>query len=87
MIRKEFPGVYYFKESNRWISGLPDLIICAWGIFCAMEIKTIKGKATPLQEYVLKTIRAAGGVAGLARNVEDARQMILEARTKANANR
>jgi len=83
MIRKEFPSVYYFKESNRWISGLPDLILCAWGIFIGMEIKTSKGKATPLQEYVIKCINNSGGVAGIARNVEDARQMILEAKEKA----
>ena len=82
MIRKEFPSVYYFKESNRWISGLPDLILCAWGIFIGIEIKIPSGKVTPLQAYVIKCINAADGIAGVAHNVEDARCIILEAKIK-----
>ncbi|MFA5117093.1 MAG: VRR-NUC domain-containing protein [Candidatus Omnitrophota bacterium] len=83
MIREEFPEVYSYKASDRWQSGIPDLLICAWGTFVGIELKTAEGKVAPLQAYVIKCINAAGGIAGVARNVEDARQMILEARERA----
>ena len=82
MIREEFPDVWAQKICDRYTSALPDMFLCCWGIFVAIELKTPIGRLAPLQDYVLKCIRKAGGIAGVARNVEEARQIILEARER-----
>jgi hypothetical protein len=84
MIRQEFPDVWFQKLSDRFTSGILDLHLCCWGVFVAMEGKTPQNKKRDkLQEFNILQIRRAGGIAGIYRNVEDARQMILEARKKA----
>ena len=84
MIREEFPGIWLQKTSDRFTSGVLDLHICAWGIFVALEGKTPQNKKRDLlQEFNIAQIRKAGGVAGIYRSVDDARQMILEAKFKA----
>jgi len=84
MIREEFPDVWAQKICDRFTSGLPDMFLCCWGIFVVMEGKTPQNKKkNPLQDYTLERIRRAGGVAGKYHNVEEARQMILEARERA----
>ena len=44
-------------------------------VFCAIEVKD-KGKATPLQRRFLQVVSEAGGFAGIARSVEEARKII-----------
>ena len=58
-------GAWHLKTiSNGYQrAGIPDLLICYKGRFIAVELKARKGKATPLQEYELKRIRSAGGLA------------------------
>ena len=48
------------------IAGIPDIIGCYKGRFIAIEAKRdAAGKPTLLQAYVMKKIRAAGGVTAL----------------------
>ncbi len=83
MLKTEFPEVWAQKISDRFTSGILDWHLCVNGIFCALEAKTPQNnKRDPLQEYTIRAIRAAGGVAGIYRNLEEARQLILEARGK-----
>jgi hypothetical protein len=72
---KEHGGIY---GSN----GIPDLIICYKGKFVALEVKTKGGKTTALQEAALKQIRAAGGIGGVVRSVEDVKRIIEGIRLK-----
>ncbi len=55
--------VAIFSIQQRSIKGDPDLLICARGVFLALELKSEKGKASKLQEFKLDKIRKAGGVA------------------------
>ena len=41
--------------------GIPDLLACINGYFLAIEVKSDRGRVSPLQEYQLKNIRKAGG--------------------------
>ena len=71
-------GAYVIKTilSNR--NGIPDIIMCYKGKFLAFEVKDLKGKITPLQEYNIKLIQEAGGKAYLVRSVEEVKN-VLEA--------
>lgn len=63
------------------LAGRPDIVACApGGRFLAVEVKGPAGRVTPRQALLLEQVRAAGGVAGVARSVEDALKLVEEAR-------
>jgi hypothetical protein len=41
-------------------------------VFTSIEVKTPTGRIRPEQQQWLETVQAAGGIAGVARSVEDA---------------
>ena len=45
-------------------------------VFVAIEVKD-KGKATPLQKRFIDVVKQAGGLAGVARTVEEAQKIIF----------
>lgn len=49
-------------------------------VFCAIEVKTLKGRTAPerlkRQRAFIRTVRQAGGIAGIARTVEEARALL-----------
>ena len=57
--------------------GSADIIgIAPCGRFLAIEIKTSKGRATKEQLRFIEAVNNAGGIAGIARSVEDALKLI-----------
>lgn len=57
--------------------GGSDLIgIAPGGRFIAIEVKTPKGRATPEQIRFIEAVKKHGGIAGIARSVEDAISLI-----------
>ena len=60
---KELDHIWILKTQMVAIRGVPDLLLCVRGKLVAWELKVGKNKATPLQEYNLKRIRDAGGIA------------------------
>ena len=48
------------------------------GVFTAPEIKTPTGRTTQEQDRFLAAVRAAGGIAGVARSVEDALELLTQ---------
>jgi hypothetical protein len=54
----------------------PDMVGQQLAVFAAVEVKAERGRPTPQQSAFLEHVAAAGGLAGIARSVEDA-QMIL----------
>lgn len=49
------------------------------GAFLAVEVKTKTGRVSPEQQRFINAVRAAGGIAGVARSVEDALELIRSA--------
>lgn len=51
-------GTWFFKTQEVSLHGIPDLIICIWGLFIAIELKRGK-KERPdnIQSYTLGQIR------------------------------
>lgn len=57
--------------------GSADVIgIAPGGRFLAVEVKTPRGRVTEAQERFLAAVRRAGGVAGVARSVDDALRLV-----------
>lgn len=46
-------------------------------VFAAVEVKSGSGRPTPQQTTFLNHIRTAGGRAGIARSVDDAREILM----------
>ena len=60
----------------RTITITPDMVGQQVAVFTSIEVKTPTGRVRPEQQQWLKAVQAAGGVAGIARSVEDAQAII-----------
>lgn len=54
----------------------PEMVGQKIGVFVAIEVKTPTGRLTKEQENFINAIRNAGGIAGVARSVEDALDLL-----------
>ena len=54
----------------------PDMVGQTVAVFAAVEVKAPTGRPTPEQTAFIEHIRAAGGLAGIARSVEEAEQIL-----------
>jgi hypothetical protein len=54
----------------------PDMIGARLAVFTSLEIKTPKGRPTAPQQAWMRAVENAGGIAGIARSVEDAAEII-----------
>ena len=50
----------------------PEMVGQQVAVFTSIEVKTPTGRIRPEQQAWLETVQAAGGIAGVARSVEDA---------------
>ena len=75
---------YAFKIGDRYVkSGLPKGFPDLFGFrrsdkkFLVLEIKTETGRLSKEQREILKSFKAAGVIAGVVRNSDEAREIIL----------
>ena len=80
-IRK--PDGSYIPTHTR---GVSDIIGCMpkTGRFLAIEVKRPGGKATPEQQHFIDTINQAGGLAFVARSVEEVQDALQQGNGKEN---
>lgn len=58
-------------------SGTPDILACLNGRFMGIEVKREKGGVTsPLQKFKINEIRSAGGIAFVARSVNEVKEQL-----------
>lgn len=71
-------GAYFFKHFGCKFSraGVPDLIACLNGRFIAIEVKRTDGKLSELQKIHIQQIEDAGGIAIVARSVEEVQECL-----------
>lgn len=62
---KAIPNSHWYKIQQRTINGTPDILGVVNGCFVALELKSMTGKPTTLQEFELMMITKAGGYAKL----------------------
>jgi hypothetical protein len=77
-MKKNPPADFWFYcPTDHFYSGIPDVIFCARGLFGSTELKTPKGKVTPIQDWTHKQIQAAGGRNRVCRSIEEFRAFVL----------
>lgn len=81
--RLRVEGYFCFKVhgSEFMMAGLPDLIVCAEGLFVGLEVKlpSTRGNVSPRQALVHTQIQHAGGVAVVVCSPDEAIKAIQEA--------
>jgi hypothetical protein len=56
----------------RTVTITPEMVGQQVAVFTSIEVKTATGRLRPEQQQWLDAVQAAGGIAGVARSVEDA---------------
>ena len=71
-------NIYFFKHHGNKFSkvGVPDIIACHNGKFIGIEVKNEIGKTTVLQDLNLEQIKQSGGIAIIARSLDDVKRII-----------
>ena len=59
----------------RTVTVTPEMVGQRIAIFTSIEVKTPTGRLRPEQQQWLDAVQAAGGIAGVARSVEDAQRL------------
>jgi hypothetical protein len=73
---KTVPELWFYKSADQFTSGIPDIVICHRGLFKGIELKFGKNKTTPIQDFVGKRIRAAGGFWYVCRSLSEVKEVI-----------
>jgi hypothetical protein len=55
----------------------PDMVGQQVAVFTSIEVKAATGRLRPEQRQWLEAVQAAGGIAGIARSVEDAQGLTM----------
>jgi hypothetical protein len=63
---------YVRKMVSIAYKGFPDIIICRGGMILFMEVKTVKGTVTKMQEMEHKKLREAGATIVVTRGLSEA---------------
>jgi hypothetical protein len=62
----------------RTVTVTPEMVGQRIAVFLSIEVKTPTGRPRPEQQQWLDVVQAAGGIAGVARSVEDALRIVTE---------
>jgi hypothetical protein len=62
----------------RTVEVTPEMVGQRVAVFTSIEVKTPTGKLRAEQEQWMKVVRGAGGIAGVARSVEDAEALVRQ---------
>jgi len=76
----ESKGAYVIKTISTNKAGVPDIIACYKGNFMAIEVKTPKTKnnVSELQKAHLRKIKEAGGLAIVAWDIKQVKELLNE---------
>jgi hypothetical protein len=61
----------------RTVTVTPEMVGQRIAVFTSIEVKTPTGRLRPEQQQWLDAVQAAGGIAGVARSVEDAQRLTM----------
>jgi hypothetical protein len=63
-IKKKYPDAWIYTThiGQYGKRGVPDLVMCIHGLFVSIEVKTVSGSLTELQELEGRRIEKAGGM-------------------------
>jgi hypothetical protein len=61
----------------RTVTVTPEMVGQQVAVFTSIEVKTATGRLRPEQRQWLEAVQAAGGIAGVARSVDDANVLVM----------
>lgn len=61
----------------RRVTVTPEMVGQDVAVFAAVEVKTPRGRVKAEQQQFVDHIRSAGGIAGIARSVDEAKNILL----------
>jgi penicillin-binding protein-related factor A (putative recombinase) len=70
------PTKKVFRKNAGYMKGVSDILGIWQGKFFAIEVKTPKGRVSPEQKVFLARFQEEGGIAFVARSVEDVKSWI-----------
>lgn len=76
LLRKELPSAWVYHPSDRFVSGIPDLLIVWRGRMTAIELKVGKNRASKIQVFTLQKIQEAGCITAVCWNLSEVREVI-----------
>jgi hypothetical protein len=62
----------------RTVTVTPEMVGTQVAVFLSIEVKTPTGRLRPEQQQWLEAVQSAGGIAGVARSVEDAQRLTMD---------
>lgn len=65
-LKKKYPDAFVIKLSDKWYSGIPDVMMIEKGFAYFYEVKSAKGKPTPIQLETHKALRRAGSMVSIS---------------------
>lgn len=77
--KRTYPNNYIRKNEQVVKSGDPDIVLCHYGAFVAIEMKQVGKSPTPLQKLKLDKILASGGIAGVAHSLQEFKDIVHKA--------
>ena len=75
-LRRELPGSWVYHPSDKFVSGIPDILVVWRGRFMAIELKVGKNKPTRIQLHTLKKIEEACGMAFVCYTMEEVKEAV-----------
>ena len=76
-LKEEFPEGFFWKSSDKFTAGIPDIIGCIKSRMIAIELKVGKNNPTLQQKYTIKKLDQAGAITGICYNLNDIRELLL----------
>lgn len=70
-LKKEYPRAWIKKLSDKWHSGIPDILMILYGYYVWVETKRPGETTTPKQDQTIEELRAAGSRVYVVESVED----------------
>ena len=77
--KRTYPNNYIRKNEQIVKSGDPDIMICHYGVFVAIEMKQEGKSPTSLQRLKLDMISRGGGVTGVAHSLQEFKDIVHKA--------
>jgi len=70
-LKATYPEAWIYAPSDKFYSGIPDILMLDMRHLIAIELKIEGKKAEPIQSYVLRQIKKAGGAGAVCHSLEE----------------
>lgn len=75
---KTITGLWFWKVSDRYTSGIPDIVGCYKGLFFAIELKIKGNSVTKIQQYTIDKVKKCEGNAFVCHSLNEVKKCIAE---------